>query len=38
MIHKRFVLKEITFNVSFVSFETLRDFENYTGLQGVSIG
>lgn len=38
MIHKRFILKEITFNASFVSFDSLRRFEDYTGLQGVSIG
>jgi hypothetical protein len=38
MIHKRFILKDITFNASFISFETLRHFEDYTGLEGVSIG
>jgi len=38
MIHKRFVIKDCSFIVSFVSFDSLRHFEKYTGLEGVSIG
>lgn len=38
MIVKRFVLKDCEFVVSFASFDSLRFFEKYTGLEGSSIG
>ena len=38
MIHKRFVLKDVSFFVSFVSLESSKHFEEYTGLTGVNVG
>lgn len=38
MIMKRFVAKDVSFVVSFVSYDSLRFFEQYTGLKGFSHG
>lgn len=38
MIHKKFFAKDVVFIASFISFESLREFEEYTGLKGMSIG
>jgi len=38
MIHKRFIVEGYVFVCSFVSFESLREFERYTGLEGVRVG
>ena len=38
MIYKKFIAKDIVFICSFSSFDSLREFEEYTHLKGVSIG
>jgi len=38
MINKKFIVWDCVFIASFCSFESLREFEKETGLQGVNIG
>lgn len=37
MIYKKFFARDIVFIASFSSYESLREFEDYTGLKGASI-